>query len=757
MAINYLVALLTTSLATFLLGAFVIVRSPRRPLNRIFGLYSWSIATWSAGQALHSVAPDVPQSLWWAYLSHYGVAFIPTFFVHFVLSFLGFSAGRKRRVLIPCYALSVLFAVVNGTPLYIAGVTPKFSLKYFIEPGFFYPFSVAFFGLCTVYGLIKLFQAYTKASGALRNQLKYLCWSSLLGYLGGAANFFLVFDLEIVPWNPFGTYAVPLYVLATAYAIVRYRLMDITLAITRTGILLGVYTLVVGGPLLLGLSFRSALIDLFGARWWVAPLVLYTVAAFAGPFLYLYFQRKVEQRLLRDQRRYQQTLLSASSGMTQIRDLARLCRLIVHVITKAVGLRHAAIFLYEPKEEVFVLAARRYGPPDGARLSKNDPVAELLRQVRKPVVLAELKAQLGETDAKDAVSRKTARALAWMESQHASVLVPSFAQESLIGFLVLGEKRSTRIFTTEDLSVFATLANQAALAIENARFYQSEKERQAALFHSASLASLGTMASSMSHQVNNRFNVMSVIGGIRKEALQQLLARDLQGPAEWRKALEEDLAQFDSVREEALRGGQIVAAIRKIIKPSTEGHQPLAIADAVHAALRVVQYKVPLDMLDLALMLPEELPKISGDLPQLGECFFNFVDNAWDAIKERQERLKPPSDYKGTIRIQATAATTRDPQAKRTRSELLLTVSDNGIGVKPEDLAKLFVPFFTTKATAEKGTGLGLYVIKKIIEAHGGTITADSTYGQGTTFTIHLPAFPPGTHEQPLPRPPQAA
>lgn len=175
-------------------------------------------------------------------------------------------------------------------------------------------------------------------------------------------------------------------------------------------------------------------------------------------------------------------------------------------------------------------------------------------------------------------------------------------------------------------------------------------------------------------------------------------------------------------------------------------------------ALRVVQYKVPLDQVALPVDLPAALPPIAGDLSQLGECFFNnFVGNAWDAIKERQERLTPPKDYKGAIRIQGTAATTRDPQAKRTRSELIVTVSDNGIGVKSEDLPKFFVPFFTTKATAEKGTGLGLYVIKKIIEAHGGTITVESTYGQGTTFTIRLSALSSTAYAAPTTRPPRSA
>ena len=72
-------------------------------------------------------------------------------------------------------------------------------------------------------------------------------------------------------------------------------------------------------------------------------------------------------------------------------------------------------------------------------------------------------------------------------------------------------------------------------------------------------------------------------------------------------------------------------------------------------------------------------------------------------------------------------------------SSLVIKVKDNGIGLKKENIRKLFAPYFTTKATAGKGTGLGLYVIRDFIEMHKGTIVCDSTYGVGTTFTITLP------------------
>ena len=68
-----------------------------------------------------------------------------------------------------------------------------------------------------------------------------------------------------------------------------------------------------------------------------------------------------------------------------------------------------------------------------------------------------------------------------------------------------------------------------------------------------------------------------------------------------------------------------------------------------------------------------------------------------------------------------------------------VTISDNGVGMTADELAKLFIPFFTTKATSVKGTGLGLFIIQKIVEAHGGRIHASSDVGRGALFIVELP------------------
>jgi signal transduction histidine kinase len=112
------------------------------------------------------------------------------------------------------------------------------------------------------------------------------------------------------------------------------------------------------------------------------------------------------------------------------------------------------------------------------------------------------------------------------------------------------------------------------------------------------------------------------------------------------------------------------------------------------------------------------------------EVFFNLIDNAYDAIKEKSASVNDNA-YRGKIVINA---------VKGEGSVLQIAFEDNGIGIKEDDQNKLFTPFFTTKASSKKGSGLGLYVIQRIItQIHDGKIGFDSAHMTGTRFLVELP------------------
>ena len=722
---------LLTGISCTVMAGLVYLTNRTQRANQLWAVFCLAVSVWGFGALLIGLTRDADVALVWWRVANLGAVLIPVLFYHFVAVFTGAPRRKNLRV---CYVITALFAIADLTPWFVAHVRYAFNEFYYHSPPtILYPTFVVFFMALVLLGHRDLWRFAKQAPpGASRTYAGWLLFGTSVGFLGGGTCFLPVFGIDLYPY---GNFMAPLFPLIMTYGILRYRLIDVDLAVVKGSSFLLIYAVVAGLPFVLGWRYRVLWQAALGSFWWVAPVVLMGLLASLAPWLYIAIQKQAETKLLGDRRGYQRILWQASQGMTQIRDLQRLLRLVVHVITKTVGLTNASIFLEDVQEEVFILRTSRYASRASSldRLLKTDPLIVLLNETRQPLVLEKLKLESVESSARNGHLRLLSGALTQMKQLQAAAMVPSFAQDRLVGFVVLGTRRTGQGFSDEDVVMFSTLANQSALAIENARFYEEDRQRQAALFHAATLASLGTMASSMGHQVNNRFNVVSVIASTQKLKLKELLQRSIQEPEAMRKALVDCLEQFDSLQEEAVRGGQIFTAIRKIARPSTEGHKRLAIKAAIQAGIDIVQYKVRFDRLDFQLTVPSDLPEIMGDVAQLGECFLNLIDNSNDAIKIKEERLHPEG-YRGKITVVARAVT------EGKKPWIVVDVSDNGIGMTDKERERLFIPFFTTKATAEKGTGLGLYVINKIIKAHKGIIAVASTYEGGTTFTIRLPA-----------------
>src|SRR3972149_2026214 len=167
--INFVVALYVTAFTTFILGLFVYFYNRKNNLNKIFALYSISIAWSSFCQIGLISSPDKSVALTWGRVEQIGVFFIPTFFIHSVNLLL--QKPFRKAILISTYTLSCLFALASLTPYMIADVSPKFFVRHFAIPGPLYPFAVLFFTLSVAYGLYELYNTYSRSIGIKRNQM----------------------------------------------------------------------------------------------------------------------------------------------------------------------------------------------------------------------------------------------------------------------------------------------------------------------------------------------------------------------------------------------------------------------------------------------------------------------------------------------------------------------------------------------------------------------------------------------------------
>ncbi|MDD5236105.1 MAG: ATP-binding protein, partial [Candidatus Omnitrophica bacterium] len=547
--------------------------------------------------------------------------------------------------------------------------------------------------------------------------------ASLIGFSGGATNYPLIFNLSVYPM---GHPLVALYAIIITYAIIKYRLMDITVALTSTGIFAVVYTIILGLPFVAIKFLKPILMPLWGSNWWLAILILGMTVASVGPFIYMYFQRRATAFILREERRTHSLLIKASEGLVNIRELKRLLKTIVSFITKTMHITNAVIYLWDKEEQVYRLESIRFrsGFKEYSPIEAEDPLISLLKERKESLVLEELKLKREYVDVEEVVSQ--------MKDLSAAVIIPSFIEDTLLGFLVLGEKKSGRMYTSNDLAVLSVLSNQAGLAIENAIFYEEQGKTLAQQFQEHRLKSLGKMGSGIGHQINNRFQAISMTAGSTQMLdVQELKKTNLS--EEQRKLIEGLEKSLNDIVQECLRGGNIARSLTQFSRTHEE-FKPVNLAEIIEGTLNLLSCKFNIEDLHINLDYAKDIPPILGNLALLQDIFFNHLDNAHDACLAKDEEIK-----KGNLKAEEQYTPKVSVKAFPIDGLLHIEISDNGIGMTEEQLDQAFIPFFTTKATSQKGTGLGLSIIKKIIDAHRGTISVVSEYGKGTTFTITLP------------------
>jgi signal transduction histidine kinase len=220
------------------------------------------------------------------------------------------------------------------------------------------------------------------------------------------------------------------------------------------------------------------------------------------------------------------------------------------------------------------------------------------------------------------------------------------------------------------------------------------------------LAELGTLAASMAHEIGTPMNV--ILG-----RAEQLLQRT--DDETMKKGLGIITAQVERITRLM---NQLLAVARR----GPPNFRPVDLRNVVKDCLDAVEERLSRHGVQVVFEHDEELPHIHGDSDLMMQVLLNLVINAVQAMPES-----------GTLRVAA---------AREGEHHVRLTVADTGHGIPPDVLPTIFEPFVTTKARGQ-GTGLGLTVVLGIVQEHGGSITVDSTPGQGTTFTLLLPRVAP--------------
>ncbi|TMQ27688.1 MAG: response regulator, partial [Deltaproteobacteria bacterium] len=232
------------------------------------------------------------------------------------------------------------------------------------------------------------------------------------------------------------------------------------------------------------------------------------------------------------------------------------------------------------------------------------------------------------------------------------------------------------------------------------------------------LASLGTMAAGVAHEINNPLAVVIANSDyIRSELDEISTALDAAAPELAERV--RDLAQIQSeISRAGTRIGKIVGDLRTFSRPGEQTSGQADLASAIHWAIRTTSHEFR-HRARLVHDLPA-LPPVVGDETRLGQVFVNLLQNAAQAI--------PPG------KVNENQVTI---QARVERPHIIIEVRDTGPGILPGNLQRIFEPFFTTKEVGE-GTGLGLSVCHGIVTSMGGDIEVESAIGKGALFRVTL-------------------
>lgn len=703
MIFHKLAPLLALGLNLLLLGTAL---APDRKSHRekLFACLAGALAWWNLGVFGLRMSDDPATALLWEQLLHIGVIPLPVLFYHYVLVFLG--EPTRSRTPRAGYVLCGGFLAVSLSPLFMSGVSETYW-GYAPAAGPLYHVFFLYFQAYMVLGLARLLHRYREMESSFRrNRTLLVIFGVVVSLLGGAVDFIRF----ILGWQwlyPLGIPSNAIFALALGVAIIRYRLMDVGVLVKR--VLLYLLTSLALAPVVLvGLSVAERLLPgqhLEGNLRY--SIILLGALAIALPLL-----RKLEYGLdrLMFQHRHgvRNALIALGKELASILEVRILGQRLTESLVTRIPLTHASLKLYDPAADAFVrdawASAGAIDLPEIA-IPARSGLALWLQATGRTLVLEEagFQPQL-DPGILDAVRE--------LERHRASMLIPLRLDGQLSGILVLGEKLSGGIFEQEEIELLEMLVGETAVALRNARLYEELRNQmeelrrtQQQLVQSAKLAAIGELAANVAHEINSPLTSILGYAGLLVNQTPP------DAPAH---------SKLSVIVSETNRARKITHDLLHFARRREPRREPLNVHDLVLRSLALLRGKIADAGVVVETVFDSSLPPIWADGDQLTQVFMNVVANAVDAMPEG-----------GRLVARAEA---RDGGAPH----VAVSFQDTGLGIHPDQLARIFEPFYTTKPERQ-GTGLGLSVSLGIVKNHGGRLEVESEPGKGTTLVVLLP------------------
>lgn len=672
------------------------------------------------------------QAIFWDRNVYLGVIFIPILMYHFSLIF---SKNKSSKILYTGYFLAVIFLILSRTNYFVADLF-KYQWGVHTKAEIFHHVFLVYFSVYLFLFYYSIYRYYRKTKiGIERNQAKYIFIAFLI-LLFGALAYLPAYGIGIYP---FAYVSGLIFAVILAYAILKYRLMDIRVAVKRSTVFSGLVVVITAAyalaAFLLSWVFFGGIYT-FRTQVIVGLIVAFLVAVGFRP-LYDWLRKTTDAFLFKGEYRPQELVADVSDFLSQTLDLNRVIDFLKKRIAQSLRVNKVeVIVLDEPLRQVKTLQ-KAQSVMKGVSLNKGDlkikaekkPLAKLIgyfRTQKELLVLEELKRRKAE----ESGTVQGVSLIREMEKLEASLAIPLLLKERLVGLFLLQSKKSGDMFTNEDIKILETIAAQAAIAVENARLYeemrdfsktlQKEVDRQTKSLREANIRleqldkAKSEFISLASHQLRTP---LSIIKGY--------VSMMMEG--DWGKVNPEQEKQLEKIylsNERLIKLVEDLLTVSRIESGRLEFDLKwLDLGDLAESVVKEFSQLADKKELYLKYLKPKKpLSKVKADSLKIRQVVQNLIDNAINYTK------------KGGITV----------RIKEKKGKLVFSVQDTGIGVSEEEKVTLFERFSRGKEVGKmntEGVGLGLYLAAKLINAHKGKIWVESEgKNKGSAFYFELPA-----------------
>jgi signal transduction histidine kinase len=708
----YVVIVALTAIANIIIAAAVYKRNPKSVTHQLLASLSFVTALWSIFNYLALQPGSEATRLFWVRVVMFVTTPYGTIIYLLAKSFPEAKLAINNRIKWFLIVFNILTAGFALSPYMFTSLTNMDNGSFSLTPGpAIILFAIAFMGIMTA-GFIKLIQKLRKSSGVLRQQL----WLFLLGLiisftLLSITNFVAVVVFGTIELTALGPPLTLILFFFVVYAIAKHKFLDISYLIARS----------VSYSLLLLIVVSAFSVLLFASSEFLpsnvnhnlVSAILAVVLAFSFNPLREVVERATDKFLLKQGYNTEQVLSELTNVMAYEINIKKMASSLLEIVINNIRVTGAAFMILE-KGEIATLETN--GLDDKEKI-KESGIRKLAEQKKETAFLFD---QLQDKSLKETFSNLDLGAVFVLR-----------VKEQPVGLLLLGPKASGEFFTNQDLELFDIFAPQAAVALQNAQSYKTIQR-----FNKTLEKKVDERTSELKQAQKRELSKAKELLKLKDDFV-FVATHDLGTPVTAVKGYSSLLKMskekfsadtrenIDALVDASERLDQLTNDLLQVARSDAGTIEinpvELNFTEVMQSILSQIKLRAKKRKILIDCKACDKKVMVKADKDKLAEVLENLFSNA---VKYNKD--------KGSITI----------SVEKGKKEATITVADTGIGI-PKDLQKkVFSKFFRAQqngAESVPGTGLGLFVVKMLVEKMGGNISFESAENKGTTFTFTLP------------------